>query len=149
MRCIFKGNKIPQHNFLRMRSKAGGPVSVRFYGMLKIRWRISDTDTQNPHSFIHSSYSLTDVSAGRIARELWWTSRKFSPAGIITMTLYAHISPEGRTMCPLVAAVLRRLTPLTWSVNQLIKIIPSRTPRVLSSTYFPIHKWVILPFDPV
>jgi hypothetical protein len=39
--------------------------------MLKIRWRISHTDRQNSHSFVHSSYSLPDVSAGRTARELW------------------------------------------------------------------------------
>jgi hypothetical protein len=36
-----------------------------------------------------------DVSAGNIARELWWTSQEFSPAGIIiiiiTMALHAHI----------------------------------------------------------
>jgi hypothetical protein len=29
---------------------------VRFYGMLKIPWGISDTDRQNSHSFEHSSY---------------------------------------------------------------------------------------------
>jgi hypothetical protein len=51
---------------------------------------------QNSHSFLHSSYTLPDVSAGRIARELWWTSQEFSPAGIIIITvLDAHISPEG------------------------------------------------------
>jgi hypothetical protein len=62
--------------------------------MLKIRCRISDTDQQNSHSFVDSSYSLPDVSAGRIARELWWTSQEFSPAGIInTMALHAQVSP--------------------------------------------------------
>jgi hypothetical protein len=33
-----------------------------------------------------------DVSAGRTARDLWWTSQEFSPAGIIpTMALHADI----------------------------------------------------------
>jgi hypothetical protein len=41
------------------------------------------------------AYLLTDDSASRIARELWWTSY-FSPADIIiTMVLHAHISPGG------------------------------------------------------
>jgi len=76
--------------------------------MLKIPWGISDTEWQNSHSFVHSSYLLPDDSAGRIARELWWTSQEFSPAGIITtMALHAHISPWGWTIGPLVAAVLR------------------------------------------
>jgi hypothetical protein len=51
---------------------------------------------QNSHSFAHSSYLLPDVSAGRIARGLWWTSQEFSPAGIIiiiTMAVHVHISP--------------------------------------------------------
>jgi hypothetical protein len=43
-------------------------------------------------SFVHSSYSLPHVSAGRIARELWWTSQEFSLSSIIiTMALPAHI----------------------------------------------------------
>jgi hypothetical protein len=64
--------------------------------MSKIRWRILDTHAQNSHSFVDSSYSLPAVSAGRTARELWWTSQEFSPAGIntiITMAFHAHISP--------------------------------------------------------
>jgi hypothetical protein len=53
---------------------------------------IKNADIQNSHSF----YSLTDVSAGRIARELWWTSKAFSPAGIIiTTVLHAHMSAGG------------------------------------------------------
>jgi hypothetical protein len=37
-----------------------------------------------------------DVSAGRTARELWWTSQEFSPTGITTtMALHAHVSPGG------------------------------------------------------
>jgi hypothetical protein len=64
--------------------------------MLKIRRRISDIDTLNSHSFVHSFYSLPDVSAGRIARELWWTSQEFYPSGIIiTMALHGNISPGG------------------------------------------------------
>jgi hypothetical protein len=55
---------------------------------------ISDTYTQNYHLFL-SSYPLPDVSASRIARELWLTSQDFSPAGIITITwLYTLISPR-------------------------------------------------------
>jgi hypothetical protein len=30
----FKGDQNPQHTFLRMGSKAGGPMSLRFYGVL-------------------------------------------------------------------------------------------------------------------
>jgi hypothetical protein len=50
----------------------------------------------NSHSFLHSSYSLLDVYAGRIVRELWWTSQEFSPAGIIIiiMAFHAHIHRE-------------------------------------------------------
>jgi hypothetical protein len=50
---------------------------------------------QKSHSIIYSSYSLSDVSAGRIARELWWTSQEFSTAVIIiiiiVMALHANI----------------------------------------------------------
>jgi hypothetical protein len=43
----------------------------------------------------HSSYSLPDVSAGRIVRELWWTSQDLSPVGIIvTKAFQARIHPE-------------------------------------------------------
>jgi hypothetical protein len=48
--------KNPQHTFLRMGSKAGGPMSHVFYGMLNIPGGISDTDRQNSDSFVHSSY---------------------------------------------------------------------------------------------
>jgi hypothetical protein len=103
-----------------MGSKAGGLMCLRFYGMLKLCWHISDTDMQNSHSFIHSSYSLPDVSAGRIARELWWMSQEFSPAStIITMALHAHISLGEWTIGPLMATVLRHLTPSTWSRDLL------------------------------
>jgi hypothetical protein len=45
--------------------------------------------------FSFFSYSLPDVSAGRVSRELWYTSQEFSLAGIIiiTMALHAHMSP--------------------------------------------------------
>jgi hypothetical protein len=60
--------------------------------------------------------TLPGVSAGRTARELWWTSQEFFPAGIIiiitTMALHAHISPQGIGL--IFAAVLRRK-----SINQL------------------------------
>jgi hypothetical protein len=62
----------------------------------------------------------SDVSAGRTARELWWTSQELTPAGIITMALHAHISLGGRTTGPLVAAVLRHsLNPSNQSINSL------------------------------
>jgi hypothetical protein len=35
-------------------------------------------------SFTHSFYLLPDDSSGRIAREFWWTSQEFSPAGFIS-----------------------------------------------------------------
>jgi hypothetical protein len=50
-------------------------------------------NTQIFYSFVHSSYLLSDVSAGRTARELWWMSQEFSPGGIITMALHHHVSP--------------------------------------------------------
>jgi hypothetical protein len=33
----------------------------RILWQVKVRWRISDTDKQNSYSFVHSSYSLSDV----------------------------------------------------------------------------------------
>jgi hypothetical protein len=42
-----------------------------------------------------------NVSGGRTAREIWWTSEELSSAGIIiniTMALHAHISPGGWTV---------------------------------------------------
>jgi hypothetical protein len=46
------------------------------------------------HAFVDYSYLLPNVSAGRTARELWWTRKEFSPAGnIITMVLRSHVSP--------------------------------------------------------
>jgi hypothetical protein len=53
---------------------------------------------QNSNSFVHSSYSIPNVSADKIARELWWTSQEFSSALIIiiiTMALHAHLSGGG------------------------------------------------------
>jgi hypothetical protein len=41
--------------------------------MLKIHWHLLDTNAQNYPSFVHSFSPLSDVFAGRIARELWWT----------------------------------------------------------------------------
>jgi hypothetical protein len=87
--------------------------------MLKIRWRISDTYTQISHPFDHSSYSLPDASADRIARELWWTSHEYSPSGInITVALHAHTSPGGWAIGPLLAAVLRRKSHPIGMINQ-------------------------------
>jgi hypothetical protein len=54
-----------------------------------------DTDRQNSHSFVYSSY-LPQISAGSTARELWWTSPELSLVGIIiTVALHAQISPGG------------------------------------------------------
>jgi hypothetical protein len=54
-----------------------------------------DTDTQNSHSFLQSSYSLPDVSAGRIARELW-TRQAFSQSASSPWfsTLKYHLGDE-------------------------------------------------------
>jgi hypothetical protein len=92
-RLIFKGDKNPQHTFLRMGSKAGGPRR-------KILRRVKDL----LRYFRYAKFSLlrpflllaADVYADRTARELWWTSQELSPAGIIvTMSLHVHISPGG------------------------------------------------------
>jgi hypothetical protein len=82
-----------------MRSKAGG------YGMLKIPLGISDNEKAK-FSLLRPFLLLApDVSAGRTARELWWTSQDLSPAAIIiTMALHVHISAG---IGPLVVAVLR------------------------------------------
>jgi hypothetical protein len=116
----------------------------KIYGMLKIRWRISDTDRQNSHYFDHSSYSTPDVSAGRIARELWWTSQEFSPAGIIiSMAVHAHVSPEGWTIGSSVAAVLTHsLTPSTWSMIK-VQLKFSRRWRCRMWTYGLQHRVVL------
>jgi hypothetical protein len=46
---------------------------------------------------IEGQATLDYVSAGRTAREFWWTSQELSPAGIIiiTMAIHVHISPGG------------------------------------------------------
>jgi hypothetical protein len=83
--------------------------------MLKTSWRISDTDKQNSHAFVHSPSLLPDDSAGWIARELWWTTQAFSPAGIITMALHAHISTGGEQEA--------RWWPRFWHDMMIIRII--------------------------
>lgn len=101
-------------------SKAGGRMSLRFCGMLKIRWCIFDTDTQSSHS-VHYSYLLPVDSDGSTARMLWWTGQGVSPAGIInTMALHAHTTPEGWTIGPLVAAVLRSKSCPIDIINQIM-----------------------------
>jgi hypothetical protein len=64
-------------------------------------------------SILHPFLLLApDVSAGRTARDLWWTSQELSPYGIIvSMAHNAHISPGGWTIGPFVVAVLR-LSPI-------------------------------------
>jgi hypothetical protein len=70
---------------------------------------------QNSHSFVHFSYLLLDVSAGRTVRERRWTSQEFSLAGITIIIITATTLPKltyhpGETIGPLVAEVL---TPST------------------------------------
>jgi hypothetical protein len=115
-RGISKGDKNPQHTFLRMRSKAG---VHRFYGMLKICWRVSLTDMQNSHSFVCSSYLRPDDSAGRTSRDLWWTSQEFCPASSLPWLPTLTYQLAGWTIGPLMAAVLRRVTPSTQSITSL------------------------------
>jgi hypothetical protein len=93
---------------------------------------------QNSYSFVHSSYSLPDVSAGRIVRKLWWTSWEFSPAGIIiiiTVALHAHISPGGWTIGPLLAAVLRRKFHLIDMIMKSIKVRSGVEWSAIQNTY--------------
>jgi hypothetical protein len=88
---------------------------------LKIPWGISDIDRQNSHSLRPFLILTPDVSAGRTARELWWTSQELSPVGIITtMALNVHISPGGWTIDPLVAAVLRQSHPIIISQGAVV-----------------------------
>jgi len=60
---------------------------------------MKDTYEQNSHSFVHFLCSLPDVSAGRFARGLWWTSQGFSSAGIviIIIIIHHHGSPRSYT----------------------------------------------------
>jgi hypothetical protein len=75
-------------------------------------------------SLVHFSYSLSDVSAGMIAREFWWTSQEFSPAGvIITMALNARISPRGWKISPFVVGVLSRKSHPIDMINQPCSVI--------------------------
>jgi hypothetical protein len=75
---------------------------------------------QNFHSFVHSFYSLPDVSADRISRAL--VDKEFSPAAIITtMALHTHTHPpEERTTGPLVSMVLRCNSHPINMINQSI-----------------------------
>jgi hypothetical protein len=43
------------------------------------------------HSFACSSFLIPDGSAGRIARERWWTNQEFSCQFHSCMVLHAHI----------------------------------------------------------
>jgi hypothetical protein len=49
---------------------------------------------QNSHSFVHSSYSLPDVSAVKTARELWWTTQEASSSSPWLFTLTYHPGDE-------------------------------------------------------
>jgi hypothetical protein len=46
-------------------------------------------------SFVSYCYLLLDGSAGRIARELWWMHKEFSPVDIIPPWLYRLIYYHG------------------------------------------------------
>jgi hypothetical protein len=87
----FKGDKNRQLTSLRMGRKAGGAMEdfTVCYRTLEV-FQILMGKILTP-SFIPPTFP--DVSAGRTARGLWWTSQKLSPVGFITMPLHAHISP--------------------------------------------------------
>jgi hypothetical protein len=70
--------------------------------------------------FVHSSYLLPDDSAGRIARELWWTSQEFSSAGIISPWFsHTHVLLGEWTIGPLVATVQRHSLTMSHSINMI------------------------------
>jgi hypothetical protein len=97
----------------RMGSKAGRSHVVRFYGMFKIPSGISDTGTQNSHSFVHSSYFprmslLVGLPASCGRRVTSYPQPASSLPWLFMVTYY----PGGWTIGPLVRAVLRHsLTP--------------------------------------
>jgi hypothetical protein len=51
---------------------------------------------------------LVDDSAGRVAREIWWTKEEFSPVDIIPPWFSMLIYHLGVSKKPVGAAVLRR-----------------------------------------
>jgi hypothetical protein len=53
----------------------------------------------------------TDVSAGRTARELWWTSQELYPAGIITTALHAQVTRHHIRIYLLAEAINPKIFP--------------------------------------
>jgi hypothetical protein len=93
--------------------------------MLKICWRISDTDMQNPHAFIHSSYSLVGLTESSGERVRSFPSRYHhqhgSPRSCITW---------GITIGPLVAAVLRLKSHPIDTIYQIIKVLTAVSMKI-------------------
>jgi hypothetical protein len=101
---IFKGNKNPQHTFLQRGSKLLAPCHKILQHVVTV-WKIYFL-RQN------TSFPSPVPPAGRNARKLWWMNQEFPCHS--TMVLHAYISPGGREIDPMVAAVeRRRLTPST------------------------------------
>jgi hypothetical protein len=119
---IFKGDENPQHTFLRMGSKAGHPMSQDFTTR-KIYVDVSKIlNTQNSHSFVHSSYSLymsltvgLPASSGRQVRS--YLQPATSSPRLCMLTYH-----RGMNSRPVMAAVLRRQShPIM--INKAIKWI--------------------------
>jgi hypothetical protein len=94
-----------------------------------MRWRNSDTDMRNSHWSVHFSYSLPDISAGSIARELWWTSQEFSPVGIFVPWLstftftremsYRHVGGRSSDTCQPIDMIKKR----KWTVSRSLLLL--------------------------
>jgi hypothetical protein len=103
-RWLFRGDKSPQHAFLRKGSKAGGPCR-NILRHVKITCKYEQKYSARPNSLIPlpvlpPCYQMT---TGRIYRELWWTNEEFSSVDIIPPWL-----SWGMNYRPIVSAVQRR-----------------------------------------
>jgi hypothetical protein len=126
-----------------MWSKAGRSHVVRFYGMLKIPWGISDTDRQNSHSFVHSSYlhqmSLVVGPAESSGGQVRSYPRPLSPSPRLSMFTY-H---QGMNKSKLVFAVLRHVCQIiVWRGESL-----QRGSIVTTETYWLSWKLFVLQSD--
>jgi hypothetical protein len=76
-RRIFKGDKNPQHFFLRRGTLSRWPHVLRFYAVLKIPAKCDRDTTSAKFKDIFCKYpsSLLDVSAA--TREYWWMKHKW------------------------------------------------------------------------
>jgi hypothetical protein len=70
---------------------------IRFYGILNITYKNEQNTSQGQihYSLRRSFCLLLDESAGRIARELWWTNHKLSSVDVsppwYSMLIYIYI----------------------------------------------------------